>query len=88
MKENELGNTRYAFIKSILHILLKSHTQNYHPTSLRRRMVGWEVYPTTLFKFPKNWVIWIEKGGSNNFDQVTTILRNLYWKHRPLIKKW
>ena len=28
---------------------------------------GWEVCPTTLLKLPQNWVICIEKGGSNNF---------------------
>ena len=36
-------NTRHVFIKSILHISLKSHTQNYHPISQRKKMgVGLE----------------------------------------------
>ena len=39
-----------------------------------------------MLKFPKNWVICIEKGGSNNFAQVATILGNLYWKLCLLIK--
>ena len=58
MKENKVGNTRHVFIiqifKSILHILMKSHTQNYHPISLKKRMGGLEVFPTTLFKLPQN----------------------------------
>ena len=64
-----MGNKWHAFIKSILHILLKSHIQNYHPTSLKKRMglAGWEVYPTTLLKLPQNWVICIEKGYPNIF---------------------
>ena len=58
----------------MFHILLKSHTQNYHPTSLRKRIAG---CPTTLLKYPQNKVICIEKGVPNNFAQVTTILK--YW---------
>ena len=58
MKENKKGNTLHAFIKSILiKSLLKSHTQNYHPASLRKRsMGGWEVCPkTTLLNLRQNW---------------------------------
>ena len=65
--------------------LLKYHTQNYHPTSLRKRIGVWEVYPKTILKLPQNWKICIEKGGSNNFAQINTILGNLYWKHCQLI---
>ena len=86
MKENKTGNTWHVFIKSILHILLESRTQNYLPASLRKGGRGREVGPTTLRKFPQKWVILIEKNGPNNFAQVTTILGNLYWKHCLLIK--
>ena len=55
MKENKMGKKWHAFIKSILHILLKSQSQKYHPTSLRNRMLGWEVCPTTLLKLPQNY---------------------------------
>ena len=41
--------------------LLKSYTQNYHPTSLKKIMVDWEVCPITLLKLPQNWVICVEK---------------------------
>ena len=40
MKVNEIGNALHAFVKSILHILVKIHTKNYHPASLRRRVGG------------------------------------------------
>ena len=66
---------------------LKRHTQNYYLNSLRKRMGGWEVYPTAFLKLPQNWVIYIEKGGSNNFAQASTILGNLYCKYCQLIKK-
>ena len=36
MKENKTSNTWHVFIKSILHILLESRTQNYLPASLRK----------------------------------------------------
>ena len=71
-----MGNPGQAFMKSILHILLKSQTQNYHPSFFGKRMGGWE-----------DCVICIEKGGHNNFAQVTTIIGNLYWKDRLVIKK-
>ena len=74
MKENNMGNAWHAFIISILHILLKRYTQNYHSTSLRKSTGGWEVSRTILLMLPKNWVICIENGGLNNFAQVTTIL--------------
>ena len=84
-----MGNKCHAFINLSPTFLLKSHTQNFHPTSLRKRMGVWEVCPTTLPKLLQNWVICIKKGGPNNFAQVTTILGNLYWcwKHCQLIKK-
>ena len=66
---------------------MKSLTQNYHPISLRKRMRVWVVSPTTLLKLPQNWVICIQKGGPNNFAQVTKIFGNLYWKHCQLLKK-
>ena len=50
-----MGKKWHVFIKSILHILLKSQTQKYHPTSLRNRMRGWEVCTTTLLKLPQNY---------------------------------
>ena len=78
MKENKIGNTWHVFVKSILHILLKSHTKNYHPTSLKKRVEGSEVWSTTLIKLPQNCVMWIEMGGPNNFAQIITILRNVY----------
>ena len=56
MKVNIMSNTWHAFIKSILHILLKSHIQNYHLTSLRKRIGRWEVWevcPATLLKLPQ-----------------------------------
>ena len=84
IKKNKMGTTWHAFIKSILHNLLKSHTQNYHPTSLRNRIEGQEVCPATLHKLPHNWII-CKKGGPNNFVQVTTILGNLCWKHFLLV---
>ena len=59
-----MGNTEHVFIRSIL---LKNHTQNYHSTSLGRRMRGWRVCPTTLLKLPQSWVTCIEKGDPNNF---------------------
>ena len=58
--------------------LLKSHSQNYHPTFSRKRMGVWEVCPTTLLKLPQNWEICDEKGSTDNFDQITTVLGNLY----------
>ena len=63
-----MGNTCHAFIKSILHIVLKKHNQTYHPTSLRKRTGSWEVCPTTMLNLLQNWVICIEKGGPNNFS--------------------
>ena len=48
--------------------------------------VGWEVCSTTLLNLPQNLVICIEKGGPNNFVQVTPIFGNLYWKLCQLIK--
>ena len=39
MKENKMGNTGRAFTE----FLLKSHTQNCHPTSLQKRMWGREI---------------------------------------------
>ena len=80
------GMTWYVCNKSILHFLLKSSTQNYHATSLRTRIGGWVVCPITFLKLPQNWVICIEKGGTNSFAQVTTILGNLHWKHCLSIK--
>ena len=81
-----MGNPRNVFIiqisKYILHILLKSHTQNYHPTNLRKWMGGrW------LGDLPKNCVICIEKEDPNSFAQVTTILGNLYRKPCLLTRK-
>ena len=64
--------------------LLKSHTQNYHCTSLRRRMGNWEVCSKTLLKLHKNWVSCIGKCGPYYFAQLTTILFNPYWKHSHL----
>ena len=86
MNENKMNNTWHVCIKSILHISLKSRTQNYHPTSLRWRIGDWDVCSITLLKLPQNWVICIEKDGPNNFAQVTTTLGNPYWKHCLLIK--
>ena len=85
MKENKMGNTWHALLNISSIFLLKSHTQSYHPTSLRKRMGVWEVYPKTILKLPQNWEICIEKGGSNNFTQITAIQGNLYWKHCQLI---
>ena len=82
-----MGNSWYAFIKSILRILLKSYTQNYHHTSLRKRTEIWEVFPTTLLNLPQNWVIRIEKGGTNNFAQVIKILGNFVLETLPINKK-
>ena len=59
---------------------MKSLTQNYHPISLSKRMKVWLVCPTTLLELPQNWVICIQKGGPNNFAQVTSMFGNLYWK--------
>ena len=86
MKENIMGNTWHASNKSILHILLKSRTRNYHTASWRKRMRGLEVCPITLLKLQQklgnlDWKRW-----PNNFAQATTILGNLYWKHCLLIK--
>ena len=47
---------------------------------------GWEICPITLLKLQQSWVICTEKGGPNNFAQVTPILDSLYWKHGLLIK--
>ena len=44
---------------------------------------GWEVCPITLLQLLQNWAICIEKGGPNNFAQITAIL---HWKHCLLIK--
>ena len=52
-----MGAACHAFIKSIIHVLLKSQIQNYHPTSLRKRMGGCEVFSTTLHKLPQNKVL-------------------------------
>ena len=61
--------------------LLKTHTQNYQPTPLRKTMTwGWDGCPTTVRKLQQNWVICFGKGGPNNFAPVTTILGNLFWK--------
>ena len=56
-----MGTICHAFTKYILHILLKSHTQNYHPTSLRNRIWGGGLggLPNN-FKLPQNWIICIE----------------------------
>ena len=73
MKENKMGITWHALIKSILDILLESRTQKYHSAFLRKRMGegggggGWEVSPTTFLELPQNWVICIEKVVPNNF---------------------
>ena len=88
MNEDKMGSTWHAFIRSIIYILLKSHFQNYHSTSLRKRMEGCEVFSTTLLELSQNWVIYIKKCGPNNFIHVTTILDNPYWKHCLLIKKY
>ena len=81
MKENKMGNTWHVCIKSILHILLKSRIQKFHPNSVRKMIGGWEICSITLLKLPQNWVICMEKGFPNNFAQITTILGDLYWKH-------
>ena len=88
MNENKMGNTLHAFIKStLIKSLQKCHIQNYHPTSLRKRIGGWEVcLKITLLNLRQNWVIRIEKGGPNNSAQVIAILGNLYCKH-CLLKK-
>ena len=65
--------------------LLKSPIQNYQPTPLRKGMGrNWEVCSTRLFKLPQHWEIFIEKGGLNNFVEVTTVL-DVCWKHCQLI---
>ena len=69
-----MGAACHAFIKSIIHVLLKSQIQNYHPTSIRKRMGGCEVFSATLHKLPQNKVLYIEEGGLNNFAQVTIVL--------------
>ena len=58
-----MGNTLHAFIKStLIKSLQKCHTQNYHPTSLRKRIGGWEVcLKITLLNLRQNWVIRIER---------------------------
>ena len=68
--------------------LLKSPSQNYQPTPLRKGMGrNWKVCSTNLFKLPQYWEICIQKGGFNSFVQVTTILDNVYWKHCHLMKQ-
>ena len=47
---------------------LSSHTQNYHPTSLRKKIKVWQVCPTTLLKLPQDWITCIEKGGPNKLS--------------------
>ena len=42
------------------------HTQIYHSTSLRKRMVGWEVFQTTLLKLTQNEAICIRETLSIN----------------------
>ena len=43
-----MDNTGHAFIKSILHILLKSHTRNYYPISLRKTIGGLGGFPNNF----------------------------------------
>ena len=76
MNENKMGNTLHAFIKStLIKSLQKCHTQNYHPTSLRKRIGGWEVcLKITLLNLRQNWVIHIEKGAP-----ITLLKLLQYW---------
>ena len=75
MKENKMAIHYISSLNLSFIFFLKSHTQNYNPTSLRKRMGGgWEVCPTTLLKLPSNWVICMKRVAP------TTLLKLLqYW---------
>ena len=60
MKDNKMCNIWQVLIKCILYVILKSHTQNFHPTPLSKTGIGdGRVIPTTLLKLPKYWLIFI-----------------------------
>ena len=55
-----MGNTWQTFIKSILHILMKRHIQNYYHTSSRKRMRGLRSLPNNFIYHEIDNLYWKE----------------------------